>query len=758
MPRQAAAQAAIPTPAAKVDFETDVMPILRANCIECHGPDKQRAGMRIDRKSSVLKPFSRRVVPGSSENSFLYHRIMGQYGSQMPPDGALKPAQIAVIKNWIDQGAEWPDAFANEVDRPAPNAAAVAMVDSLRNDDLAAFMKSAGAQPSLLNQRGPEGSTPFMYAVIYANTATLEQLLKMGADPNRKNDQGATALMWAVRDLGKTRLLIEHGADVNAKSDDLRTPLMISARKPGNSLVVKLLLEHGANPNANAKPETESSALLEALTAGDAASTELLIEHGADAKATGETGLDMAITNNCAKCLDLIVPKITDKDVYTAALQDNAVYGDMRSTQILIDHGADVKAYDPLGRTALMYAVVSDMLPLDEVKLLIDRGSDVNARDKHADAGDEGVTVLDIAKRHGDTPIVRLLLASGAKPGGATPAVLTPRVKNDIRMAIQDGIPLLQHADVNFATNSGCISCHDNSLTAMTMGMLRKKGFAVDEKIDAEQVKVNAEGLAKLRDRMHQGMFVPVGDTFGDGVIAYMLLGLSAEGYKADINTDTAVMYIMSHQSPDGEWYAPTSDTRPPLCLDHIGATVQDMRALQLYAPKAGGAAYRQSIELAGNWLADAHSYSNDDRSWRVAGLTWSGNHPAALQKAIKELLATQKADGSWSDQPAMESTAYATGKSLVALHVGGLAVTDPAYKRGVRWLLDHQQQDGSWYVKTRALAFQPYFDAGFPGNHDQWISTAATNWAVQALTLALPETKNAVASRTAMQHREGGN
>jgi hypothetical protein len=391
------------------------------------------------------------------------------------------------------------------------------------------------------------------------------------------------------------------------------------------------------------------------------------------------------------------------------------------------------------------------------VKLLIDRGSDVNARDKHANAGDEGVTVLDIARRNGDTPIVHLLLASGARPGGATPVVLTPRLKNDIRLAIQDSIPLLQHADVNFSTNSGCVSCHNNSLTAMTMGMARKKGFAVDEKIDAAQVKVNAEGLAKLRDRMHQGMFVPVGDTFGDGVIAYMLLGLSAENYQADINTDTAAMYIMSHQAPDGEWYAPTSDTRPPLCLDHIGATVQDMRALQLYAPKAGAAVYRQSIELAGNWLADAHSYSNDDRGWRVAGLAWAGNHPAALQKAIKELLATQKADGSWSDLPTMESTAYATGKSLVALHLGGLPVTDPAYKRGVKWLLDHQQQDGSWYVKTRALAFQPYFDAGFPGNHDQWISSAGTNWAIQALTLALPETKNAVASRTTTRHREGG-
>ena len=258
-------------PVGKVDFATDVLPILRTNCVECHGPLKQRAGMRLDRRSSVMKEFTRRVVPGSSANSFLYHRVMGEYGSQMPPDGALKADQIAILKAWIDQGAEWPDALANEIDRPAPDAKAIAMVEMLVNGDLAGLYEGGGnAEPSLLNARGPEGSTPFMYAVLYANAATLRELLKKGADPNRANDANATALMWAVQDLEKTRLLVEHGAEVNAKSDDLKTPLMIAARHPGGEATVKLLLQHGANPTPNAKPETESSPLLEAATAGDA--------------------------------------------------------------------------------------------------------------------------------------------------------------------------------------------------------------------------------------------------------------------------------------------------------------------------------------------------------------------------------------------------------------------------------------------------------------------------------------------------------
>lgn len=731
---------------AKVDYARDVQPILRENCVSCHGPLKQRAGMRLDRKSSAMKAFSRRIVPGNSQNSMLYHRLIGEYGAPMPPDGSLKADQVAVIKSWIDQGAEWPDALANEVDLPAPNAKAVAMVESLRTGHMAAFMKVAEGEPAVLNARGPDGATPFMWAVRYTSPATLETLIKMGADVNRKNDANATALMWAANDVAKTQLLLAHGADVNAKSDDLRTALMVASRRPGNGAVVKVLLEHGANPNVSTKPETESSALMEALDAGDGEITQLLIAHGADAKAVGESGLALAIQNNCDTCTEQVAAKITSKDVFTATLADIAVYGDVKAAQMLLDRGADVKAYDPLGRTALMYAAASDMQPVGMVKLLIEHGADVNARSKHTNAGDEGVTVLDIAKRMGNTPVVHLLEQAGARPGGAMPVVLTPKLRSDIRLAISDSLPLLQKADANFTAGSGCVSCHNNSLTAMTVGMTRKKGFTIDEKTDAAQVKTNVEGLLKMRDRLTQGFFVPVGDTFGDGVVAYMLLGLAAENYKADVNTDVGAMFIAARQAPDGEWFAPTADTRPPLCLSHIGQTAIDMRALQLYAPKTDAATYSKAIAMAAKWMASAKSYSNDDRSWRVAGLTWAGDK-AGTKVAIAELLATQKADGSWSDLPTMPSTAYATGKSLVALQMGGVAVTDPAYKRGVKWLMEHQQADGSWYVQTRAMAFQPYFDAGFPGGHDQWISSAGTNWAVQALALALPEEKHAAAA-----------
>ena len=99
---------------------------------------------------------------------------------QMPPTGPLRPEQIDTIKTWIDQGADWPDSLANEAELPPLNPKAVAMVDALHAGDLAGFMKSVAEDPKLLNARGPEGSTPFMYAVLYTGAPTLERLLKAG--------------------------------------------------------------------------------------------------------------------------------------------------------------------------------------------------------------------------------------------------------------------------------------------------------------------------------------------------------------------------------------------------------------------------------------------------------------------------------------------------------------------------------------------------------------------------------------------------
>ena len=87
-----------------------------------------------------------------------------------------------------------------------------------------------------------------------------------------------------------------------------------------------------------------------------------------------------------------------------------------------------------------------------------------------------------------------------------------------------------------------------------------------------------------------------------------------------------------------------------------------------------------------------------------------------------------------------MQSDAYATGEALWVLsETGVLSPNDPVYRRGVQFLLNTRQKDGSWRVRSRAPKFQPYFESGFPYGHDQWISSAATARAVVALARAIP-------------------
>jgi hypothetical protein len=75
------------------------------------------------------------------------------------------------------------------------------------------------------------------------------------------------------------------------------------------------------------------------------------------------------------------------------------------------------------------------------------------------------------------------------------------------------------------------------------------------------------------------------------------------------------------------------------------------------------------------------------------------------------------------------------------------MASTDEVYRHGVGFLLASQKPDGSWYVPSRSPKFQPYFQSGFPYNHDQWISSAATAWAAVALAEVM-ESSQSLASR----------
>ncbi len=98
----------------QVDFVRDIQPIFVKRCYECHGPDKQKGGLRLDHKPDAArggkseKPF---WIVGKSAESHLIERVTTEDADdQMPPKGdRLTSDQVRALKAWIDQGAIWPE-------------------------------------------------------------------------------------------------------------------------------------------------------------------------------------------------------------------------------------------------------------------------------------------------------------------------------------------------------------------------------------------------------------------------------------------------------------------------------------------------------------------------------------------------------------------------------------------------------------------------------------------------------------------------
>src|SRR5437588_6267591 len=138
---------------AKVDFVKDIQPILQQTCVKCHGPEKQKGKLRLDSKEAAAKggKDGAIITVGDAEKSELYRRIILPKGNDdvMPNEGEpLTKAQTDLFRDWINQGAVWPDQVV------AKEAAA-----ALAGPALPADFKPGPAEPkaiAALAQRGVE--------------------------------------------------------------------------------------------------------------------------------------------------------------------------------------------------------------------------------------------------------------------------------------------------------------------------------------------------------------------------------------------------------------------------------------------------------------------------------------------------------------------------------------------------------------------------------------------------------------------------
>lgn len=98
----------------KPEYAKHIKPLFERSCTKCHGPEKRKSGLRLDKKRFAMKggETGPAVVPGNLGESLVVKYIMlpPEDEDVMPPKGKLlAQSEIDTLRKWIEQGAEWPD-------------------------------------------------------------------------------------------------------------------------------------------------------------------------------------------------------------------------------------------------------------------------------------------------------------------------------------------------------------------------------------------------------------------------------------------------------------------------------------------------------------------------------------------------------------------------------------------------------------------------------------------------------------------------
>jgi ankyrin repeat protein len=265
-----------------------------------------------------------------------------------------------------------------------------------------------------LDKHNLVGLTPLLRAAENGHSKVVELLKNHGADVDARTLEGETALSRAAGrgDSKMVSQLLELGADVNGRSEACLEstetsrlitpngspeassppgipPLVVAADR-NHIAVVRLLLDHGANPEVQAV--RDGTALNAAPRAGHEDIVRLLLEHGAAVESTNKWG---------------ITPILAASTPVMGSWTHDFAVRRLSIVRLLADHGANLEAKSASGCTPLTTAAHNN--PCEAIaRLLLEKGADVEARDN------KGSTPLHIAAFCANKSMIQLFIDNGA--------------------------------------------------------------------------------------------------------------------------------------------------------------------------------------------------------------------------------------------------------------------------------------------------------------------------------------------------------
>ena len=306
-----------------------------------------------------------------------------------------------------------------------------------------------------------------------------------------------------------------------------------------------------------------------------------------------------------------------------------------------------------------------------------------------------------------------------------------------VRDAAARALVAIQKAQAPWYTTNKqvCASCHHQYQPAFAYRVARDHGVPLDETI----ARADATKAFDFSDVDKAVQYTYVIEPAVDD--AYRMVAANAAGVKRNLGAAVYARLLISRLNVQGDWDG--FHQRPPSSYSRVTMAALGLRAVQLYHHPSQKAQADAAVARARTFLEGRTTRETEERSYQLLGLRWAGAARTTLQTLARDLKAAQRPDGGWNSVNGRDSDAYSTAQALVALHDGGgVAIIDSSYQRGIEFLLKTQAADGAWHVTSRlhppAPLSPPYFDAGYPGGHDQFLSMQGASWAVMAFSYAL--------------------
>jgi hypothetical protein len=310
---------------------------------------------------------------------------------------------------------------------------------------------------------------------------------------------------------------------------------------------------------------------------------------------------------------------------------------------------------------------------------------------------------------------------------GYTPLfVRAPMVKHwkgSPREAAQRGLDWLQHAAPTWVEDHGCFGCHVQSQVLMGQAVALKHGY----RVNMRSVRLLEE---HVRGQSSWGSWWNPSNSataFGAMGAAYAADMIGSENDKAYPYTQYGLLgestrRLMERQEEDGAF--PVDEVHPPIVQGRFMTTANALVAIKRQEVQTGDSGYAESAGRGLEWIATHESETTQDKIFKIIALMHYGtpDQKRLAWSVVETLASEQQQDGGWKEtSTSAGSNAFATGQVLYAFKQAGISIHGEMFRRGVDFLLGHQDKDpespdnGSW----KAMNTESKQPSGFA--HTMW-------------------------------------